>query len=296
MQHMKETSISPKKQKLDTAVEAKTEWPPAYGSQTYWEERYRKNLRVIGTEDKSEPGNDDVLPFYPWYFTYAELAPLILPIILGDGCRQGETEDAQDEVSNKSATVANKPVILSNRQSKDISESVEKNDIGDSGGESEESEHSDYDEEEDRDDDDDEMSEREGLAKNGPISIIEIGCGDMPLGKDLAIELSAMEEMTGAKADKVVKEIVCCDYSSTVIRMCKENQRLETNRMPNNCEPFLVNYITADARKLKYPDCCFHLVLEKGTLDAMLSDTETGVDSCIQTMAESARVLKEGGT
>jgi SAM-dependent methyltransferase len=118
----------------------------------------------------------------------------------------------------------------------------------------------------------------------------------MPLGKDLALELSNMEEMTGAKADKVVKEIVCCDYSPTVIRLCKDNQRLAANRMPNNYKSLLVDYVTEDARKLQYLDCCFDLVLEKGTLDAMLSDTETGVDSCIRIMAESARVLKEGGT
>jgi hypothetical protein len=289
---MKEASISPKKQKLDTAVEAKKELPPAYGSQTYWEGRYQQNVRV-DTDEEHEAENDDELPYHPWYFTYEELAPLILPIILGDGHGQDETQDAQDEAS---ATLE-KELILSSGQSEDISESIENNDIGDSSPQSEVSEHSD-DGEEEEDDDEHEMSEREGLAKKSPISIIEIGCGDMPLGKGLALELSTMEETTGAKADKVVKKTVCCDYSSTVIFLCNENQRRKgaDDGMPSKHDKlFLVDYVTADARKLQYPDCSFHLVLEKGTLDAMLSDKETGVDSCLQIMTECARVLKEGG-
>lgn len=265
LQQMNETSISAKKQKSDTAAEVKKEWPPAYGSQTYWEERYQKNLRV-GTEDEGD-AESDVIPYHPWYFTYQELSPLILPTIIGSYAEH-ETEDAGDEATL--AEVEKEPVA--------------KNEGSESSGDGEEEE-----------DGEQEMSEREGLAKDGPISIIEIGCGDVPLGKDLALELSNLEATTGSKADQVVKEIVCCDYSATVIYLCKENQRREMGNMLRNGKPFLVDYVTADARKLQYPDSRFHLVLEKGTLDAMLSDKETGVDSSTRVMMECARVLKEGG-
>ena len=251
-QQMKETSISIKKQKLDRAAEEKEEWPPAYGSQTYWEERYQKNLRA-GTEDGQ--AESDVIPYHSWYFTYQELSPLILPIIIGSYV-EDETEDvAQNEDSE----------ISGNGEDKE--------------------------EEDDKLD----MSEREGLAKDGPISVIEIGCGDVPLSKGLALELSNLELTTGSKADQVVKEIVCCDYSATVIYICKENQRREIGDMLSNGKPLKVDYVTADARQLQYPDGRFHLVMEKGTLDAVLSDKETGVDSSIQIMTECARVLKEGG-
>jgi ubiquinone/menaquinone biosynthesis C-methylase UbiE len=117
----------------------------------------------------------------------------------------------------------------------------------------------------------------------------------VPLSKGLALELSNLELTTGSKADQVVKEIVCCDYSATVIYICKENQRREISDMLSNGKPLMVDYVTADARQLQYPDGRFHLVMEKGTLDAVLSDKETGVDSSIQIMTECARVLKEGG-
>lgn len=264
---MNETSISTKKQKLDTAAKAKKEWTPAYGSQTYWEERYQKNLRV-GTENEDD-AESDVIPYHPWYFTYQELSPLILPIIIGSYV-EDETEDAEDEACTTSAQVEKEPAAQN-----------ENSEISGNGEEEEDGEQ--------------EISEREGLAKDGPISIIEIGCGDVPLGKGLSLELSNLEVTTGSKADQVVKEIVCCDYSATVIYLCKENQRREMSDMLSSGKPFLVDYVTADARKLQYPDCRFHLVLEKGTLDAMLSDKETGVDSSIRIMMECARVLKEGG-
>ena len=249
---MKETSISTKKQKSDRAEEAKKEWPPAYGSQIYWEERYRKNLRACIEDSDVET---DVIPYHPWYFTYEELSPLILPIIIGSYIKD---EMEKDVTQNK--------------------------DMGVSGNGGEE------------DDGELETLEREGLAKDGPISIIEIGCGDVPLAKDLALELSNLELTTGSKADQVVKEIVCCDYSATVIYICKQNQRRETSDMLSNSKPILVDYVTADARQLQYPEGRFHLVLEKGTLDAMLSDKESGVDSALQIVTECARILKEGGT
>jgi hypothetical protein len=58
----------------------------------------------------------------------------------------------------------------------------------------------------------------------------------------------------------------------------------------------ILDYQVADARKMpQYKDKSIELVLEKGTLDAMLSDKEAGVTNCIAIVTEIARVLTIGG-
>jgi ubiquinone/menaquinone biosynthesis C-methylase UbiE len=109
------------------------------------------------------------------------------------------------------------------------------------------------------------------------------------------MHLISLEGTTGAKADNIVKKMICCDYSPTVIDLCKENQKRDLQFREANQKGIEVEYITADARKLPYPDCSFDLVLEKGTLDAMLSDKEDGESNCVLIMTECARVLKERG-
>jgi len=56
-----------------------------------------------------------------------------------------------------------------------------------------------------------------------------------------------------------------------------------------------VQYEVADARKLNYDDGFFDVIIDKGTLDAMLSDKEYGVSNCKAIVAEVARVLSVGG-
>ena len=48
---------------------------PQYGSQEYWDERYKKFRKVEAAgEEKAEILNDDdILPNHAWYFTYQEL-------------------------------------------------------------------------------------------------------------------------------------------------------------------------------------------------------------------------------
>jgi hypothetical protein len=300
-----------KKQKLDasasTTVSAtranganedqNKEGPPQYGSQEYWEERYQKHRQLDkkggsdeqGATDSSDNAND-ALPYHAWYFTFEELAPLILPLILGgrNECTLENTDDNNDDTQQDSGQTdttieSAKPSVPPDQSSNTIA--VDK-------------EGSDNDIEEEMDDDDEEeeeMEEREGLAKNGPISVIEIGCGDVPLGQGLSAELSRLQDVTGAKADKIVKEIVCCDYSSAAIDLCNENQRRDLESRGDDTKFIVVDYVTCDARKLPYPNCSFHLIIEKGTLDAMLSDKEAGRSNCTMIMTECARVLKQGG-
>ena len=56
-----------------------------------------------------------------------------------------------------------------------------------------------------------------------------------------------------------------------------------------------VEYEVADARKLPYDDESFELLIEKGTLDAMLSDTKDGAENSRLIVGECARVLASGG-
>lgn len=314
-----ETTSGAKKQKLDTnsssSPPSKKKGPPPYGSQEYWEERYQKHRRL---EKKSNGNNgtdnsSDALPYHAWYFSYSELSPLILPLILGgrdegfelmggflkeDAEEIGNTETAENEPVERDS----EPVETSNNVQASSSTCVDGESNHDDAADDEQgSEHNqeEYEEvyDEDEEDEEEEMGEREGLAINGAISILEIGCGDMPLGRDLSMELTALEDTTGAKAGNIVEKIVCCDYSPAVIDLCKENQRrdMQLAASENRKGVLTVDYITADARKLQYPDSSFHLVLEKGTLDAMLSDREDGESNCVKVVAESARVLKEGG-
>ena len=52
--------------------------PPPYGSQEYWENRYAESVSAG----------------HSWYFTYDELRPLLLPLLL---CRDGADASADDE-------------------------------------------------------------------------------------------------------------------------------------------------------------------------------------------------------
>ncbi|KAL7557883.1 hypothetical protein ACA910_010931 [Epithemia clementina (nom. ined.)] len=198
-----------------------------------------------------------------------------------------------------------------------------------------------------------------GLAsQHGPLVILEIGCGDVPLGVELAHELQQAVEPSAAPHN-IVQQIICADYSATVIaqmqhehatlmqslRMPPKQQQqqhvpnrrpmttrttktkaddedmeeeedhkhptsscsctLTTNRGdandhdndhhdPNQSSSIL-QFVVADARHLPYESESVTLLLEKGTLDAMLSDPVHGTDHCRQTVRECARVLAVGG-
>ena len=132
-------------------------------------------------------------------------------------------------------------------------------------------------------------------------SLLEIGCGDVPLGLDLAREKQLFvfpsqqpqqqqqqqQDDNDARTTKeddddaatktthdlehLLDRVVCCDYSVVVMRSLEEQQKDETARSAP------VEYVVRDARNLPYDDGTFDFVLDKGTLDAMLSDKEHGV-------------------
>ena len=338
--------------------------PPPYGSQEYWEKRYRENYEVViegkatdadADAESSADGGDQPSPFHSWYFTYDELKPLLLPLILGGredvqqiigdvshldenklNKEEGEEEDSseQSQVNKKDSKASNgtemaqesssNKIEYNNQQKECNTEShqdAKNDDIDEEKGQVEEE-----DEWEEIEENEDESSENEeeplstvGLAVSGPISVLEIGCGDAPLGTELADDMMDLEMKTGAKASLVVNRIVCTDYSSTLIDMMKrlytkkrkknepveksgvgnEEHKLENHseeKIKGNLKSELnVEFVVADARDLPYPDGFFHLILEKGTMDAMLSDSEVGIPNCIKIVSDSARVLAVGG-
>ena len=256
--------------------------PPKYGSQKYWEERYKRMESPQAKEDGKKPEHQPD-PLHAWYFDYEELAPLLLPLILGEmGGEEGEKEQQEggNEYGHDSRNSRESESILDDEdgQTTDDMEKIE---------EVEEEE-----EEEER------PNKRVGLAKNGPIAILEVGCGDVPLGRDVIKNVQDLESVAGVEATKILKKVVCIDYSPTVVETMKQQEKESFYSTQDNINGVTkysavvpLFYEIVDARKMPYEDESFDLILEKGTLDAMLSDTEVGADNCRSIVSECARAL-----
>ena len=341
--------------------------PPAYGTKQYWEDRYKKsrpslrlkdnkNSRSDGSrggnvdntnsscdnadhnnnnnkDDRNDDGNkntnndddddddDDIPdPFHAWYFTFEELAPLLLPLILGgnddDDDDDGEEEDKEEEEEENQDSSNESHVKRMKRNSIDKKDPTEEE-----GDDENEGIH-----------DEDEIPPNShgddgGLIKNGPISVLEIGCGDVPLGRDLVVAIEEMygkgssssssitnnnndgddvesEKSGNAKPTSIIEKVVCIDYSQNVIDAMNEdlknfrgdNTTNDGSAESNKEEKIPLSYEVADARKMSYDDESFDMILEKGTLDAMLSGGDGGgSDNCRLIVSECARLLKKGG-
>jgi hypothetical protein len=297
--------------------------PPPYGTKEYWEDRY-KRLQTEKSKESSEGDEEQPDPFHAWYFNYEELAPLILPLILGDSEATDDDdsepptrliENVPEEKETGHAAVSND----SNHSKSDekIEESPtegvvtrpqgepsaceEEHDSTSSreGGDSDNADDDDDDEFVEVGDDDDEEDEdedgppsRSGLAKDGPIEILEVGCGDVPLGKDIIAGIQELENSKDAiVTEKILKRVICVDYSTIVIEAMISKEKSDS--AGKRSVP--LEYVCADARKLPYENEQFQFILEKGTMDAMLSDLKTGSDNCRAIMAEMARVVAIGG-
>ena len=106
-------------------------------------------------------------------------------------------------------------------------------------------------------------------------SVLEIGCGDCPLAREL-------------RADGFAGELVAVDYAAACVR----ELRAEQQRRPPAAR---VRYDEADARALAYRAASFDLVLDKGTVDATLSSAAVGVRDAAAIAREAVRVLRVGG-
>ena len=285
--------------------------PPAYGSQEYWEKRYsvlqpqsqKSKLDAgVGDDGSESEEKSDALPGHSWYFTYDELRPLILPLLLGR--EEEEKEEEWEEEEEEEEEESDEKVACDDgkdEQQKESNADKQTTDV---------------------------------VPKNGavdayhpPKSVLEVGCGDVPLGEALRADLLRSEKESGAPAENVVKRIVCNDYSKVVIDVLRERQKQRwstsgtmgsyeitngrdgmkvedvviksSSENTNGCEAAIntldVSYIAEDARNMTHKNESFDLVIDKGTLDALLSDKEIGTKNCVSVVSEMARVVAIGG-
>ena len=255
--------------------------PPAYGSQEYWEERY-KNLK------RTKTGEADPDPFHAWYFNYEELEPLLLPLIVGEDQDDDAVEDDDEEQDTKKDDDRD-----TNTGSKEEDEEEDLDNTEDADNQESDEVEEEY---EDDNEDDDDLPSRVGLvkAKKRPISVIEIGCGDVPLGVDLATGIQRLEKESHGQLEalELVEKVVCMDYSPSVIETLNESI---TASSKDDAQSIPVIYEVADARKMTYEKESFDMIIEKGTLDAMISDKAVGKKNCIEIVGECARILAMGG-
>ena len=109
--------------------------------------------------------------------------------------------------------------------------------------------------------------------------VLDLGCGTSTIG----------DQMSKAGYE----HIHCVDYSEAVIDTCKRRQKIRGGGPV---------YATMDARSLTYPDGHFRCVVDKGTMDAMLSGGASGgaaakeaVQSATEMLNEVHRVLEDDG-
>ena len=134
------------------------------------------------------------------------------------------------------------------------------------------------------------------LGSEAAWSVLEIGCGDRPLAPHLAAD----PHFGGA-------HVTAIDYASCVVRSLRQRERGRANINSNagcgdGADYHLgagasrpVTYERQDARALVYREESFDLVLDKGTLDAMLCSSDEGFGNARKICSEAARVLRTRG-
>ncbi|NWJ09950.1 MET13 protein, partial [Crypturellus undulatus] len=107
-----------------------------------------------------------------------------------------------------------------------------------------------------------------------PAQVLVVGCGNSELSEQMYDE-------------GLCEDIVNIDVSEAVVRQMQERS---ANRRPR------MSYLQMDALQMDFPDAVFQVVLDKGTLDAILADEEAATLAKADRMfAEISRVLQVGG-
>eukprot|EP00118_Oscarella_pearsei_P016535 m.158478 g.158478 ORF g.158478 m.158478 type:complete len:692 (+) comp38743_c0_seq11:626-2701(+) len=110
-------------------------------------------------------------------------------------------------------------------------------------------------------------------AKPSSHSVLMLGCGNSRLGEDMY--------------DVGYKYVVNIDISDVVIRQMIDRN---STKRPD------LKFVKMDATDMTFDDSSFDVVLDKGTLDAMMSGEESEVEGDVSRMfVEIRRVLKPGG-
>uniref|UniRef100_A0A8C6JTY7 eEF1A lysine and N-terminal methyltransferase n=1 Tax=Melopsittacus undulatus TaxID=13146 RepID=A0A8C6JTY7_MELUD len=104
--------------------------------------------------------------------------------------------------------------------------------------------------------------------------VLVVGCGNS--------ELSEQMYDVG-----ICEDIVNIDINNAVIHQMQERSRSKRPKM---------SYLLMDVLQMNFPDAHFHVVLDKGTLDAVLTDEEEAtLDKVDKMFGEISRVLQVGG-
>ncbi|XP_043820370.1 eEF1A lysine and N-terminal methyltransferase [Dromiciops gliroides] len=103
--------------------------------------------------------------------------------------------------------------------------------------------------------------------------VLVVGCGNSELSEQLY--------------DVGYQDIVNIDISEVVIKQMKERNASRRSQM---------SFLQMDMTKMEFPDASFQVVLDKGTLDAVLTDEEEKtLEKVDRMLAEVGRVLQVGG-
>lgn len=131
-----------------------------------------------------------------------------------------------------------------------------------------------------------------------PTRVLEVGCGNSPLCRDLAASvewLSSQEE-----AARVGVRVTAVDYSDVLVQRLAADQRKEladagdADDQGDSGERVVpVEYLAMDARRLEFGDATFDVVVEKATLDCL--DCSGDGEDTAAVIREVARVLAPGG-
>lgn len=105
-------------------------------------------------------------------------------------------------------------------------------------------------------------------------SVLEIGCGDSPL-------------LTGMLSAGHFGKLHAIDFSDTIVKKVIEDHPKSDDSSHR------IEYLVMDARKLTYDSDSWDAIIDKGTMDAMLSDKKTGLSNAKELISEAFRVVNK---
>jgi len=117
------------------------------------------------------------------------------------------------------------------------------------------------------------------LKRRPNASVLNVGCGNSRLSMDMALD--------------GYSNITSIDISKN----CVDRMRKICNESKDSCDGQFsdLRWLEMDATDLKFGEEKFDLVVDKGTLDALICETTESHPKIQQVVAEAWRVLKSGG-
>ncbi|XP_077867422.1 citrate synthase-lysine N-methyltransferase CSKMT, mitochondrial-like isoform X2 [Saccoglossus kowalevskii] len=110
-----------------------------------------------------------------------------------------------------------------------------------------------------------------------PFQLLDIGCGTSDFSSKLFSDIKAS------------KLLYCIDFSQNAISHLVSLNMDSTTSLDHQ-----IQFIIADATSLPFTSSTFDLVIDKGTLDAVLRN-DNGADMAVSAISEAIRVLKTNG-